>query len=872
MAVKYLVPDGKHLPYTDDSGKPDHHLMGAAFAALHGGYRGNRYLGPDKSSAIEKLRGIYKEEGMNWPADADHSVNAKDAITCAAIEMPVTAAQGNEIVYLPTGLHPITPTKGGIGKAIKVLVTRSAAAEIEKRRAAIVAKGKRPYFDFNHEDGEASFWPTNFFWREGEGVIAAGDWSGSGRRSVQDKDYCAFSPVFYVDDPHGDPAHVMANEKNFDPNMGGLVNNPAFKDLPLWAKNSGDEADLLDSSRSSRNDNDMKTSEEIAALKAKEKELTAKVEELQALVAKDKNDQVSAARLEQARAEQKLIAAELKNAELESANSKQGEAIKARNKSDAEAAVQDAIKRGAILAKDEKTKTALIDQATSDPAFIEVIKAMQGNPTLVPGRITHSPNGDRRVEVTATAPREIITAYAKIVAANSKIKLERDGSTAKQKGELARQAAAIFATDIEKNKAIELATDQEMIAIAAADNVDVAVGLLAGTLIIQRSLPLLQFEYPVLTSVMTDFSDQPGLFQQTETTRIVLKPAVQAYDATTDTAGRPKGWDVVSPAQDVDVSITLDEHIGVPIVFGVQTLAQTMRRLFEENAPQAVYAIGGYFVKKMAALLTASNYPAYKTTAGPTVTTVSGSNAVTVTTGDTTSMYPGQAFAEGTPGTNWASTSTVFVKSIQDSTHFTTTQKAIAGNAGVVLTLGPGFYEDGTLLPIPDPMATYAEAVGNFNMASLNRIAAIFDSGMVPQNDRVVLLNAAYYMRLANDPVLNTFFAAMKSPEIITKGTLPELQGFVPQKAPWFPSSSNRVGFAFHKSAVLLKSRLPVDFTQAVGAMVPGSVTTITAPSGITVLLVQYVNLTSNYAEWRPEIMLGAALGERRAGLVITSQ
>ena len=26
------------------------------------------------------------------------------------------------------------------------------------------------------------------------------------------------------------------------------------------------------------------------------------------------------------------------------------------------------------------------------------------------------------------------------------------------------------------------------------------------------------------------------------------------------------------------------------------------------------------------------------------------------------------------------------------------------------------------------------------------------------------------------------------------------------------------------------------------------------------------------YAEWRPSIMLGAAVGERRAGLVLTSQ
>lgn len=67
MAVKYLVPDGEHLPVTGEDGKPDHRLMGAAWAALHGGYRGNKYEGPNKSEAISKLKAMYKSEGMDVP-------------------------------------------------------------------------------------------------------------------------------------------------------------------------------------------------------------------------------------------------------------------------------------------------------------------------------------------------------------------------------------------------------------------------------------------------------------------------------------------------------------------------------------------------------------------------------------------------------------------------------------------------------------------------------------------------------------------------------------------------------------------------------------------------------------------------------------
>jgi len=65
--IKYLVPDGKHLPVTGEDGRPDHHLMGAAWAALHGGYRGNKYEGPDKEKAIAELTRMYKSEGMTLP-------------------------------------------------------------------------------------------------------------------------------------------------------------------------------------------------------------------------------------------------------------------------------------------------------------------------------------------------------------------------------------------------------------------------------------------------------------------------------------------------------------------------------------------------------------------------------------------------------------------------------------------------------------------------------------------------------------------------------------------------------------------------------------------------------------------------------------
>ena len=71
----YLVVEDREKPSTwhlqvKVNGKPDHRLMGAAWAALHGGYRGNRYEGPDKQAAIDKLKKLYAAEGMETPKSA----------------------------------------------------------------------------------------------------------------------------------------------------------------------------------------------------------------------------------------------------------------------------------------------------------------------------------------------------------------------------------------------------------------------------------------------------------------------------------------------------------------------------------------------------------------------------------------------------------------------------------------------------------------------------------------------------------------------------------------------------------------------------------------------------------------------------------
>lgn len=758
-----------------------------------------------------------------------------------------------EMMYMPGGLQQITPVRGGLKKnkdgtspTITVMVDARGAAELERQRVALEARGKKPFFDFNHVDGEASYWPTSFFWKDGPvpGIYCKGEWTATGEAKVKGKEWRQFSPVFHLDDKRAKPARIVCREWA-KPNMGGLVNDPAFHDiLPLWARDAGG------AETETQPDQNM-NEEELAALRAKNKELETELSALKAkeaeLKAKNQTDALVASEIRAKEAEKRANDATLEVEALRAKSKSQSDAIAARNKADAEAAVKRAVERGAIAAKDTGTQDALVAKAAEDPGFVPVIDAMQGSQLGV--RIT--PSGTN-VEVTRNAPNAIMKAFAAVVARNAAIPL--NAATAKDKGALARESAAIFAKDISEDNVLADMTMEE--AVQAADVSSDQVGLLAGTLVLQRSLPLLQYEYPILSSIASDYSDSPGLWNQTEMTRIVLRPAVQNYDPTPDATGRPKGWVTVSSAQMVDVPVKLDEHVGVPIVFGTQTLGSTVRNLFGEVAPQAIHALGGRAVGKLTALMTAANFNAYAGTSVAGGETTDGE--VEITVASTANMYPGQPISgTGIPAN-------AHVAEVINGTTARITLPATATNTGLTFTLGGD--------KVPVAYAAYVKALADFGMASLGEIGAAMSTMEVPREGRFALLNSQYYYRLSQDPTFNTFFAAMRRPEVVTDASLPKLQGYNPLEAPYFPGSANRIGFAGHKAALVLKSRLPNDFTSAVGAMTPGSVTTVTAPGGISVLLVQYINLQGNYAEWRPEVMLGAAVGDRRCGLVLQSQ
>jgi hypothetical protein len=714
-----------------------------------------------------------------------------EAVDC--LQVPADTGPVDEVLYLPKGTHVLTPQKGP--RRFAVTIDEATAKTMEQHRQAVEARtGKRVYFDFNHRDQEASFWPLRFQWRNGlkPGVVAVGHYSEAGKAGVEGHIWREFSPRFFIDRTDATeaaPARVIVNPDAM-PNFGGFVNNGAFRDTAIWAKASPDDLAGAAGDSQQTTQKERMNETELAALKAKQSELEKEVQALKATVAANETDELSKARLQAKESEARANAAEIQAAESGTRAERAEKEIKDRNLALGKVAIEAAKKRGAIPSQGDKGKEieakylALVEK---DGSNVVLIEALQGNAVLG-HRLTEGVAANR-IEGGFSA-QAALKRYAEILARNT-LRLGQgqrlNRQTVEEKSIVAVEAANFYKAELDPHfndfSGLPL---QEIMAATDADS----LGTLAGTLVLQRSLPLFRFQFPVLGALYSDFSATPGLYNQTEETRVITVPAVQTYDPTVGSDGRPKGWGTVVAAQATDVPVKLDEYVGVPIVFSQATLAATIRRLFDEQGPAAIYAMAKYFVAKLAALFTPDNYNAY----------------------------------------------------------------AVA-KAGV-----------------PDAMAAYVCALKDFSMDAFDDLEAIFDANEVPAIDRGVLLNAKYHGKVRKDPRLGLFFAAMNKPDLITEGNLPKLDGFVPYRAPWLPTTNNLTGFAFHKSAAVLKQRLPTDFTTALNVMVPGSVTTVTDPeSGLSCLLVQYINLLGNFAEWRVEALLGAAKGDKRGGLCITS-
>lgn len=150
-------------------------------------------------------------------------------ITALACALPDDGAPA-EIVFLPEGAHRLTPKSHPKGIAVHLPADQGEAVAAAFNRDLAKRGNVKAWLDFEHtRKFPASGYPTAFRYEKGVGVMAAVEWSASGRSAVEGRDVRYFSPEFYIDKngiPNGLPDRGP---------LGGLVTEPAFRDIPAIA-------------------------------------------------------------------------------------------------------------------------------------------------------------------------------------------------------------------------------------------------------------------------------------------------------------------------------------------------------------------------------------------------------------------------------------------------------------------------------------------------------------------------------------------------------------------------------------------------------------------------------------------------------------
>lgn len=298
-----------------------------------------------------------------------------------------------EIVYLPEGTHHINPSVNGKPAKVTVNVPAEKGAEIAASfQKALDERNKqnvRAWFDFEHKRGTASALPKSFRYEQGKGIMVALEWTGAGRTAIEGKDFSYFSPEFYLGDdgiPDGLPERGP---------LGGLVNEPAFREIPRIAA-----ADTVAQSSSQQSSKPQDMKHLLAKLQINPSAEDAETAAITKITAMESTQDAATKRIAELEAE----LAELKKAK-EEAEAKSLAAASERADSIVAAAVTDGRLAPKDKASQDKYRTRI---AAGDEFAAEVLATL---PKL------HTVETTPIVKAAATEKEEEQNPYAKVQAA-----------------------------------------------------------------------------------------------------------------------------------------------------------------------------------------------------------------------------------------------------------------------------------------------------------------------------------------------------------------------------------------------------------------------------------------------------------------------
>ena len=336
-------------------------------------------LGRTMKAVAARRAKLRKEDGPDMLLASGDS-NPEIITALLSVEIPTGAGSDDvlpeEIQYMPPGSHTITATQGGKKVTKTVRVTEAGAKALQAfyekaKKNADAGTGDLPYFDFNHDDKEASAHPVEFRWGGDDpktgGIRAKLEWTKPGSEAVLGKTYRRFSPAF---------TQAANGEVNgSDINMGGLVNRAAFTLIqPIRSKAGAD-----DQQPENNTDTPMKTLLAILAkaglISSPDLDEASAVSQFQtnhaAIVAKqaDLSTQVTALTTKNGELDGLLKAAQAENEKV--------------TKAQAVSAIDAAVVSGRIAPKDDALKAKWVDAFARDPEGTQaMLDSLPQNPAL----------------------------------------------------------------------------------------------------------------------------------------------------------------------------------------------------------------------------------------------------------------------------------------------------------------------------------------------------------------------------------------------------------------------------------------------------------------------------------------------------------
>ncbi|HVZ63397.1 MAG TPA: hypothetical protein VG936_02325 [Lacunisphaera sp.] len=163
------------------------------------------------------------------------------------------------------------------------------------------------------------------------------------------------------------------------------------------------------------------------------------------------------------------------------------------------------------------------------------------------------------------------------------------------------------------------------------------------------------------------------------------------------------------------------------------------------------------------------------------------------------------------------------------------------------------------------------QAKSGFARVTVQAMGEAMTARKIGKRDRALLLNSAYYNQLGQDSSIVTR-DSYQGGQLVTDNVLPMVAGFLPIEAPSLPTDNNLTGFGLTPEALVLATRLPVDYTTVLPGANYGSVSQVTDPStGISLMLVQFVDHRAGSSNYRVALMGGVAVGDTVRGQLLVS-